>query len=68
MIEYVEGPRDCVYLLYKNQLYTKCTNKEFWKCRNKDCNLIIRMVNDETTKETNHPMIIYMLLEPRLQL
>ena len=56
MIEYADGPRDCVYLLYKNQLYTKCTQNEFWKCRNKNCNLIIRIVNDLVTKETNHPM------------
>lgn len=28
---------------------------EFLSCPNKNCNLIIRMVNNEITKETNHP-------------
>ena len=55
MFEYVDGPRDCKYLFYKEQLYTK-GNNDYWKCKNNECNALVRMVDDQIVKEAKHPM------------
>ena len=37
------------------QIYVK-SNKDYWKCRHPDCNVLIKVVNDMASEEPKHPM------------
>lgn len=53
-IEFVEGNRNCVYLHYNGHLYTK-SNGNYWKCRHKDCERLIKLENNQISNEPTHP-------------
>ena len=44
-VEYVDGLCNSMYALFNEQLYVK-SNKNYWKCRHKNCNVLIRIEND----------------------
>ena len=55
IVEYVDGLRNSVYALFNEQLYVK-SNKNYWKCRNKNCNILIKIENDLASNVSQHPM------------
>lgn len=54
-VEYIDGLRNSIYLLYNNYLYTK-GNSNYWKCRHPDCNRLIKVIDDIVLNEPDHPM------------
>ena len=55
IVEYVDGLRNSVYALFNEQLYVK-SNKNYWKCRNKNCNILIKIENEIASNVSQHPM------------
>ena len=44
-----------MYALFNEQLYVK-SNKIYWKCRHKNCIVLIRIENDIASSVSQHPM------------
>jgi len=45
IVEYVDGLCNSMYALFNEQLYVK-SNKNYWNCRHKNCNVLIKIEND----------------------
>ena len=58
-IQYFDGNRNATYLLHQNYLYTK-SNGDYWKCRHRDCDRILKLVDGQAVlpfgMDPIHPM------------
>jgi len=55
IVEYVNGLCKSMYALFNEQLYGE-SSKNYWKCRHKNCNVLIKIENDIATSVSQHPM------------
>ncbi len=55
IVEYVDSLSNSMHALFNEQLYVK-SNRNYWKCRHKNCNVLIKIENDIASSVSQHPM------------